>query len=177
MKGWPLPNIRPCLHMNNIWGILPWFFVIHLRLRLYTINSNVLLIIGVKTSTRRKFLHGWLTFVLYSIKYFWSQSHIFFCSPAMCNIILGLDIKWPKILHNFVKTGYIFHTVRRESKSSIPITGLERPWGFQEVEAPRFQDIRHTKVTRFQLYSPAAFTPMKYSWYSFLLEVESTPGS
>ena len=25
-------------------------------------------------------------------------------------------------------------------------------------------------------YAPAAFTPRKYSWYSFLLEAESTPG-
>ena len=27
-----------------------------------------------------------------------------------------------------------------------------------------------------QPYAPAAFTPTKYSWYSFLLEAESTPG-
>ena len=27
-----------------------------------------------------------------------------------------------------------------------------------------------------QPYAPAAFTPRKYSWYSFLLEAESTPG-
>ena len=27
-----------------------------------------------------------------------------------------------------------------------------------------------------QPHSPAAFTPSKYSWYSFLLEAESTPG-
>jgi len=25
-------------------------------------------------------------------------------------------------------------------------------------------------------YAPAAFTPRKYTWYSFLLEAESTPG-
>jgi hypothetical protein len=31
---------------------------------------------------------------------------------------------------------------------SSPITGLDRPWGFQEVEAPRFQDNRHMKVVR-----------------------------
>jgi hypothetical protein len=29
-----------------------------------------------------------------------------------------------------------------------PITGLDRPWGFQEVEAPRFQDNRHMKVVK-----------------------------
>jgi hypothetical protein len=27
-----------------------------------------------------------------------------------------------------------------------------------------------------QPYVPAAFTPIKYSWYSFSLEAESTPG-
>ena len=31
---------------------------------------------------------------------------------------------------------------------SNPITDLDRPRGFQEVEAPRFQDIRQTKVVR-----------------------------
>jgi len=29
-----------------------------------------------------------------------------------------------------------------------PITGLDRPWGFQEVEAPRFQDSGHMKVIK-----------------------------
>ena len=29
---------------------------------------------------------------------------------------------------------------------SNPITGLDRPWGFHEFEAPRFQDNRHMKV-------------------------------
>jgi hypothetical protein len=31
---------------------------------------------------------------------------------------------------------------------SNPITDLEKTWGFQEVEAPRFQDYRHMKVVR-----------------------------
>ena len=31
---------------------------------------------------------------------------------------------------------------------SNPITGLDRPRRFQEVETPRFQDIRHLKVVR-----------------------------
>jgi hypothetical protein len=29
---------------------------------------------------------------------------------------------------------------------SYPITDLDRPWGFQEAETPRFQDIRHMQV-------------------------------
>ena len=31
-------------------------------------------------------------------------------------------------------------------KQSNPITGLDRPWGFQEFQAPKFQDNRHMKV-------------------------------
>ena len=31
---------------------------------------------------------------------------------------------------------------------SNPITGPDRPWGFQEDEAPRFQNSRHMKVVR-----------------------------
>jgi hypothetical protein len=33
-------------------------------------------------------------------------------------------------------------------RQSNPITGLDRPLGFQEVEAPRFQDNRHMQVVR-----------------------------
>jgi len=44
-----------------------------------------------------------------------------------------------------------------------PITGLDRSWGFQEVEAPRFHDSRHMKVVRLsalrtvRLYPQAIF--------------------
>ena len=37
---------------------------------------------------------------------------------------------------------------KRVKKQSNPITGLDRPRGFQEVEAPRFQDSRHMKMVR-----------------------------
>jgi len=32
-------------------------------------------------------------------------------------------------------------------------------------------------VVGYQPYAPVAFTPWKYSWYSFLLEAESTPST
>jgi hypothetical protein len=35
-----------------------------------------------------------------------------------------------------------------KAKQSNPITGLDRPLGFQEVEVPRFLDNRHMKVVR-----------------------------
>jgi len=48
-------------------------------------------------------------------------------------------------------------------RQSNPIADLDRPWGFQEVEASRFQDIRHMKVVRLsalrtgRLYSQEIF--------------------
>jgi len=56
------------------------------------------------------------------------------------------------------------------------MTGLERPRGFQEAEAPRFQDNRHMMVVRLSALTTGRLYPRKYSWYSFLLEAESTPG-
>ena len=48
------------------------------------------------------------------------------------------------------------------------------PWGFQEVEAPRFQDNQHMKLVSLTHRPP--LPPRKYSCYSFMLEAESTPG-
>jgi hypothetical protein len=58
-------------------------------------------------------------------------------------------------------------------KKSSPTTGLDRPTGFQEVEAPRFLDNRHMKVVRLsalrtgRVYPPEAeltiVRPMKKS--------------
>jgi len=42
---------------------------------------------------------------------------------------------------------------------SYPITGLNRPTGFQEVKALRFLDSQHMKMVGCQLYAPADFTP------------------
>ena len=44
-------------------------------------------------------------------------------------------------------------TLRKKKQKSNPITGLDRPRGFQEVEAPRFQDSRHMKVVRLSALS------------------------
>jgi hypothetical protein len=65
-----------------------------------------------------------------------------------------------------------FHRIKVKDKA-IPLQACTE---FQEVEAPRFQDSRHIKMVRLSAYAPAAFTPRKDSWYSFLLEAESTPG-
>jgi len=45
--------------------------------------------------------------------------------------------------------------------ASNPITSLERPQGFQEVEIPIFQDSRHVKVVRLSALTSAGFTPQE----------------
>ena len=55
------------------------------------------------------------------------------------------------VLHVSVYAKNIFSYVNtnlHKVGQSNPITGLDRPWGFQEVEAPRYQDNRHMKVVR-----------------------------
>ena len=44
---------------------------------------------------------------------------------------------------------------------SNPITGLDRPWGFQEVEASRFKDSRHMKVVRLSALRIGRFYPQE----------------
>jgi len=45
-------------------------------------------------------------------------------------------------------TGSRLQTIMSQIKQrqSNPVTGLDRPWGIQEVEAHRFQDSGHMKV-------------------------------
>jgi hypothetical protein len=45
------------------------------------------------------------------------------------------------------------------NSKSNPITSLDRPRGFQEVEAPRFQDNRHMKVVRLSARRIGRFYP------------------
>ena len=42
---------------------------------------------------------------------------------------------------------------------AIPVTGLDRPLGFQEVEAPRFQDSWHMKVVRLSVLRTGRLYP------------------
>jgi hypothetical protein len=60
---------------------------------------------------------------------------------------------------------------------AIPVTGRGGPCGCETSRLPRFLDNRLAdggEVVRLTLWS--LFTPQEDSWYSFLLEAESTPG-
>jgi hypothetical protein len=52
-------------------------------------------------------------------------------------------------------------------------TGLFRPGGFKEVEAPRFQDNWHMIVVRLSALFIGQIYLRKCSWFSVLLEAES----
>jgi hypothetical protein len=71
------------------------------------------------------------------------------------------------ITYNVIRRNDILLKVKRLSS---PVTGLDWPRGFQEVKVPRFHDNGTGWWYSCQPHAPAAFTPRKLAWYSFLLE-------
>jgi hypothetical protein len=60
---------------------------------------------------------------------------------------------------------------------AIPVPGHGGPWGCETLRVPQYLDIRLTDGGRVvSLRRRPPFTPQESSWYSFLLEAESTPG-
>jgi hypothetical protein len=59
---------------------------------------------------------------------------------------------------------------------AIPLQTLTGPEVSRRLRLPDFKTVGTSSWQGCQPYAPAAFTPRKYSWYSFLLEAESTPG-
>ena len=67
------------------------------------------------------------------------------------------------------------------SVKSTPVRGHAGPEGSRSVKAPRFLEIGTIMVVGCQPHAPAAFAPGVFlmtgnTWYSFLVEAESTPG-
>ena len=60
---------------------------------------------------------------------------------------------------------------------AFPLQAWTGPWSCQKLMAPRFQNNRQMKAVRLSaLRTGRLWPPRKYSWYSLLLEAESTPG-
>jgi len=73
---------------------------------------------------------------------------------------------------------YVTFLSLTQLKEQVTVTqSMDRPWGFQEFQALRFQANWHTKVLRFSALSTGHLYPRKYFWYSFLLKAESAPGT
>jgi len=68
----------------------------------------------------------------------------------------------------------LWAAVRTKCKGkAVPLQAWTGPEGSRKL---RFPDFVTTAQDGGRLLAPAAFTPRKYSWYSFLLEAESNPG-
>ena len=90
------------------------------------------------------------------------------CYTALTVCLLYLEVcflrgrEWTVLRYN---SGWI--PTLMDSYKSNPITGLDRSWGFQKVEASRFQDNRHMNVVRMstvrtgRLYPRAIVRPEK----------------
>ena len=95
-------------------------------------------------------------------------SPLMFCFPCMLLRYCLNDNEMVPVDHIFTGKG-----------KAIPLQAWTSTGGFQELEARIFQDNRHMKVVGLsalrtgRIYPPH---PRKYSWYSFLLEAESTEG-
>jgi hypothetical protein len=59
---------------------------------------------------------------------------------------------------------------------AIPVQLWIGPDGTIRLRLPAFKTFGTLRWQGYQPYAPAVFTPRKYSWCAFLLEVESTPG-
>jgi len=66
-----------------------------------------------------------------------------------------------------MKFSYYFHSKGK----AVPLQAWSGPEVSRKLRFPHFM----TTAQGGQPYAPAAFTPRKFSWYSFLLEAESTP--
>ena len=60
--------------------------------------------------------------------------------------------------------------------NAVPLQPRRGPDGSRMSRFPDFMTTEQDGGKICHSYAPAAFTPKKYSWYSFLLEAESTPG-
>jgi len=65
--------------------------------------------------------------------------------------------------------------VHKKGKA-IPLQAWTAPEGSRRLGLPDFKTTGTWRWLGCQPYTPAAFTHKKHSWYSFLLEAESTPG-
>ena len=63
---------------------------------------------------------------------------------------------------------------RKKKWNNIKNKSLDRSWGFQEVEAPRFQDNRHMKVFRLSALSTGRLYPQG-NIPGIILEADTTP--
>jgi hypothetical protein len=90
---------------------------------------------------------------------------------------LSLSAQWlsERIVLCLFRLCLLLYTCRDNCKgNSIPLQAWKGPESSRRLRLPDFKTIGTWRWQGCQDYAPATFTPRKYSWYSLLLEDEST---
>ena len=82
----------------------------------------------------------------------------------------------PSYCHILFLFAYLEETIIRNMIIIGPITGPRCPEGSRKLRFPDYVTMAQDGGKVVSLTHRPLFTPRKYSWYSFLLEAESTPG-
>jgi len=69
----------------------------------------------------------------------------------------------------------VFCVIKKLKDKAVPLQAWSGPEGSRKLRFPNFMS-RHRMVVRLSAYRTGRLYPTKYTWYSFLLEAESTPG-
>ena len=75
----------------------------------------------------------------------------------------------------YPKPDYILEIMVKKGKA-VPLQAWTGPEGSRKLRLPDFVTTAQGGGRLSALRTGRLFTPRKYSWYSFLLEAESTPG-
>ena len=65
--------------------------------------------------------------------------------------------------------------IKKKKGKTVPLQAWSGPEGSRKLRFPDFMTTTQDGGKVVSLMHRPAFTPRKYTWYSFLLEAESTP--
>ena len=100
------------------------------------------------------------------------------CS-AVTKVLVCLFFPLRKYHQPFIRVFYVPALLSCNIKKgkAIPLQAWTGPKGSRSLRLPDLKTIGTWRWQGFHPNAPAAFTPRKHPWYSFLLEAESTPGA
>ena len=87
--------------------------------------------------------------------------YLLLAHPFFRSVIYLYLMYYPTSIVFITTNGWHEFVFWQTMKKSNSITGLDKPWGFQEVEAPRFQDNRHIKVVSLSALRTGRFYPQE----------------
>ena len=107
-----------------------------------------------------------------------SRKRILPVLPLCCYMFLLVPSAQRGLNHSYVHTffaEFLFPNTCITFKA-LPLQAWSGPESSMKLRFPDFMTTAQDGGKVCQPYAPAAFTPRICSWYSFLLEAESTPG-